>query len=148
MSPFTSWGPSFEAQIKSEIGAPGGYIYSTIPLKQGSYAVFSGTSMTSPYIAGVAALYMSEFGGRKKLGYAGVLELKNRIITSGTLVNWNDGAKTDPTRLAPVTQQGAGYVNALKVLTYTTNLSPGKLELNDTANFKPEHTITTQNSGN
>jgi len=48
MSPFTSWGPSFKAQIKSEIGAPGGYIYSTIPLKQGSYAVFSGTSMASP----------------------------------------------------------------------------------------------------
>ncbi|KAG0633843.1 subtilisin-like serine protease [Tuber brumale] len=148
MSPFTSWGPSFEAQIKSEIGAPGGYIYSTIPLKQGPYAVFSGTSMASPYIAGAAALYMSKFGGRKKLGYAGVLQLKNRIITSGTLVNWNDGAKTDPTRSAPVSKQGAGYVSALKVLTYTTTLSPGKLELNDIANFKPEHTITIQNSGN
>ncbi|RPB04488.1 subtilisin-like protein [Choiromyces venosus 120613-1] len=147
MSPFTSWGPSFEAQIKSEIGAPGGYIYSTIPLKQGSYAVFSGTSMAPPYIAGIATLYMGKFGSRQKLGYAGVLELKTRMMASGTLVNWNDDTKTDPKRLAPVPQQDAGYVNALKVLTYKTTLSPGKLELNDTANFQPEHTITIQNSG-
>ena len=102
----------------------------------------------SRYIAGVAALYMSKYGGRKKLGYAGVLELKNRMIASGTLVNWNDGTKTDLTRLAPVAQQGAGYVNALKALAYTTTLSPGKLELNDTENTKPEHTITIKNSDN
>jgi len=116
-------------------------------LRKSSLHLSSVRANGSRYIAGVAALYMSRFGGRKQLGYPGVLELKNRMIASGALVNWNDGTKTDPTRLAPVAQQGAGYVNALKVLTYTTTLSPGKLELNDTANTKPEHTITIRNSG-
>lgn len=147
LSTFTSWGPSFEAQIKPEIGAPGGYIYATYPLNQGGYAIISGTSMASPYIAGVAALYMGAHGGRAAMGGEGVAELKRKIITSGTLINWNDGVTTDWSKLAPVAQQGAGYVNAEKVLTYATSLSPGKLELNDTAYLKSGHFINVKNSG-
>lgn len=147
LSTFTSWGPSFEAQIKPEIAAPGGYIYATYPLNQGGYAILSGTSMASPYIAGVAALYMAAHGGRSEMGGEGVAELKRKIITSGTLINWNDGTATDWSKLAPVAQQGAGYVNAEKVLNYATSLSPGKLELNDTAYLKSDHYINIKNSG-
>lgn len=147
LSGFTSWGPSFEAQIKAEIAAPGGFIYSTYPLNQGGHAILSGTSMASPYIAGVAALYMAAHGGRAALGGEGVAELKRKIMTSGTLINWNDGVTTDWSKIAPVAQQGAGYVNAEKVLTYVTSIVPGKLELNDTAYFKGDHYINIKNSG-
>lgn len=147
MNSFTSWGPSWEGQIKGEISAPGGNILSSWPVAKGGLAVVSGTSMACPYVAGVAALYMSKYGGRKKLGVAGIKELREKIITSGTAINWNDGASTIPDLLAPVPQQGAGYINAIKVLERKTYISPAVIELNDTAHFKGDHTLVIKNTG-
>lgn len=73
-------------------------------------------------------------------------ELKSRIITSGALLNFNDGTKTDWHKFAPIAQQGGGYVNAKKVF-YATSLLPGKLELKDTSSFVRDHYINVTNSG-
>ncbi|KAF8423869.1 peptidase S8/S53 domain-containing protein, partial [Tirmania nivea] len=146
-SDFTQWGPSWEAYMKPEIGAPGGNILSTYLMKEGGYAVLSGTSMAAPYISGIAALYIGKAGGRKNLDVGGAVELKRRIISSGRALNWNDGKKNDPDKYAPIAQIGGGYVNATKVLTYDTSVSPAKLELNDTMYFKPGHFINVKNSG-
>lgn len=146
-SSFTQWGPSWEAYMKPEIAAPGGNILSTYLMKDGGYAVLSGTSMAAPYISGIAALYMGRAGGRKNLGVGGAAELKGRIISSGRTLNWNDGKKTDLDKYAPIAQIGGGYVNATKVLTFDTSVSPAKLELNDTMYFKPGHFINVRNSG-
>lgn len=43
--------------MKPEISAPGGYILSTWPVSQGSWAVYSGTSMATPYV-GILVLYV------------------------------------------------------------------------------------------
>ena len=53
MSDFSSWGPLPSLSLKPEITAPGGNIYSSLPFAQ--YGYMSGTSMASPYLAGVAA---------------------------------------------------------------------------------------------
>ena len=147
ISTFSEWGPTWEGLMKPEIAAPGGAILSTYPLDQGSYAVASGTSMSSPYIAGIAALYYGKYGGRAKMGVAAAKALKHRIISSGAAVPWNNGTATDWSKLAPIAQQGGGYVDAFKVLEYTTSVTPGKLELNDTANFKAVHYIDVHNDG-
>lgn len=146
-SAFTQWGPSWEAYMKPEIAAPGGSILSTYLMSEGGYAVLSGTSMASPYIAGIAALYIGKAGGRKNLPAEAAVELKRRFISSGRALNWNDGITTDSDKFAPIAQIGGGYVNATKVLTYTTSVSPAKLELNDTMYFKPGHFINVKNSG-
>ena len=54
MSDFSSWGPGPSLEIKPEITAHGGSIYSSVPGQ--SYDKISGTSMATPNISGVTAL--------------------------------------------------------------------------------------------
>lgn len=58
MSSFTSWGVPGSMELKPEITAPGGSIYSvdgSIPGGK-AYELMSGTSMAAPQVAGMAAL--------------------------------------------------------------------------------------------
>ncbi|WP_269525997.1 S8 family serine peptidase [Coraliomargarita parva] len=59
-----------------DIAAPGVDIYSCISSSDTAYASYSGTSMATPHVAGVAALLVSEFPA------AGVAELKNRLFSA------------------------------------------------------------------
>ena len=67
MSSFSSWGVPGSLELKPEITAPGGLIYSVDGEIAGgkSYVTMSGTSMASPQVAGMAALvqqYIREEG--------------------------------------------------------------------------------------
>ena len=64
MSSFSSWGAGPALELKPEITAPGGNIWSSI-IDQintsdegytGSYGMMSGTSMAAPHMSGIAAL--------------------------------------------------------------------------------------------
>lgn len=46
-----------------------------------------------------------------------------------------------------VGQAGAGLVDALKVVSYNTSITPATINLNDTDRFNGEHTITITNNG-
>ncbi len=46
--------------------------------------------MATPYVAGVAALYIGEFGGKSVHGPSFGKDLAVRIMSSGTSVKWID----------------------------------------------------------
>ncbi|KAK4198646.1 subtilisin-like serine protease [Triangularia verruculosa] len=147
-SEYTSWGGTFELQIKPDVAAPGQNIYSTY--LDGQYAVLSGTSMACPYIAGIAALYIGKFGGRAVHGPELGKRLFNRIVSSGASVPWQinqpTGLPIDYGFWAPVSQVGTGLVNATRVLFSQTSLTFDKFALNDTANFEADHEILITNN--
>ncbi len=60
--------------VSVDLSAPGVDIYST--LRNGGYALFSGTSMATPHVAGAAVLLWNT---NTSLGYA---DVKNKILTS------------------------------------------------------------------
>jgi subtilisin family serine protease len=148
-SEYTSWGTTYELEIKPDIAAPGGKIYSTY--LGSTWAVLSGTSMACPYVAGVAALYIGKYGGRSTHGPGFAKELTNKIITSGAAVPWQVEAPTslpiDSGYWAPVPQVGSGLINAWKVLDTTTSLVFSKFELNDTAHLSRYHEAQITNNG-
>lgn len=140
---FSSWGPTYDLNVKPDIAAPGGDILSTYPTD--SYAVLSGTSMATPYIAGVAALYISYYGGRTSPNF-NATDLLKRIIASGQSLPYFDGTTlTDYGMYASVAQVGTGIINATRLFQQTTSLSAAKIALNDTQNFVATHSIDITN---
>ncbi|OAA53497.1 serin endopeptidase [Niveomyces insectorum RCEF 264] len=143
---YTSYGSTYDLRLKPEIAAPGGDIFSTYPTD--GWAVLSGTSMATPYIAGVAALYVGRYGGGKVHGKGFAKDLAMRIIASGGSLPWIDGVtETDYGVWAPTVQVGSGLVDAHKVLTYNTSLSYAKFALNDTHHFERYHPVDITNHG-
>ncbi|MBN2000968.1 S8 family serine peptidase, partial [candidate division KSB1 bacterium] len=74
-----------------DLAAPGKEIYSTIPGDQ--YANMTGTSMSTPFVAGAAALLMSN-----KTGLS-VMDIKNRILSTADKLSSFDGITVSGGRL-------------------------------------------------
>jgi subtilisin family serine protease len=55
ISGFSSFGLAADLSLKPDLGGPGGAIFSSYPLELGGAATLSGTSMSSPHVAGIAA---------------------------------------------------------------------------------------------
>lgn len=142
---FTSWATLYNLEVKPDIAAPGGNIFST--WIEGGYNTISGTSMACPYVAGVAALYISAHGGRDVQGKGFARALSRRIISSGTPLPWTDSVGANYDYSASVGQVGNGLIDAWKVLEYDTQLEFNKFALNDTRYFNRYHDVTIKNEG-
>lgn len=109
MSDFSSWGVPGSLELKPEITAPGGNIYSVNGLDRSgtAYELMSGTSMASPQVAGMAALviqYIQENDLAAKTG------LTARQLTQSLLMSTAKPVLEEANggQYYPVMLQGAG----------------------------------------
>jgi len=74
----SSRGPSADGRIKPEVVAMGVDVFSVDPGNYSGYALFSGTSLATPLVAGVCAQIM------EVNPYLSVMEIRDRIINTAT----------------------------------------------------------------
>ncbi len=118
-SSFSSYGLTAELDFKPDIGAPGGFIRSTVPLEMGAYETISGTSMASPHVAGAVAL---------------LLEAKPATppaLVRTILQNSADPIAFSGSFLEVVHRQGAGMLDVDDAIAADTLVTPGKLALGE-----------------
>ena len=109
MSDFSSWGVPGNLEIKPELTAPGGDIYSVDGMDPSgtAYKNNSGTSMASPQVAGMAALVMQYI---KENGLDTELGISARRLASSLLMSTAVPLMNGETYCS-VMQQGAGLAN-------------------------------------
>jgi len=148
-SSFTSWGGLYDLSVKPDIAAPGRDIFSAWAGADDAYNVISGTSMATPYIAGVAALYLSKKGGREVHSKGLASDLSMRIISSGSSISSSsfEGVVNDAFT-ASIFQVGAGLVDARKVIDSSVSLELRRFALNDTLHTNRNQDLTIRNNGN
>ena len=135
ISSFSSFGLGAELAVKPDIGAPGGLIRSTFPIELGSYATISGTSMSSPHVAGAVALLLEAHPSTSQQAVRSILQ------------NSADPAnRVGQTHLDAVHRQGAGMLDIDDAITAATGLEPGKISLGE-GNGGMETIALTNNSG-
>lgn len=119
----SSYGMAPNLDLKPDIGAPGGNIYSTYPLEQGGYRSISGTSMSAPHVAGAAALLLQAAPGTDTRQVRTMLQ-----NTASPKPWWGNPALGF---LDNVHRQGAGMLQIDKAIAATSAVSPGKLSLGE-----------------
>lgn len=141
MSTFSSWGPTPELQIKPEITGIGGSVYSAYT--NGGYAYASGTSMASPYVAGILALVKQSI----QANYPSLTDeeiynaVYQRVMSTADILTDLNG------NYYPVRQQGAGRINAVSAIEseayiYVQNSSKTKIELGDDKECRGIYNLT------
>ena len=138
ISSFSSYGPGPDLALKPDLGAPGGFIRSTYPVEQGSYATVSGTSMSSPHVAGAVALLLEA----KPNTPAGTV----RTIFQNTAdPKAQAGA---PDALDNVHRQGGGMLDIPGAIQANARVEPSKLALGESQAGPATRTLALRNTTN
>jgi len=137
ISSFSSWGVSPDLSTKPDIGAPGGLIRSSVPIEQGSYAIFSGTSMASPHVAGAVALLLEARPNTPANSVRDILQ--NSADPHGL-------SPANPSFLNAVHRQGAGMLDVPGMVQANSRIEPGKLSLGETEGGSVTQSLTIRNN--
>jgi minor extracellular serine protease Vpr len=137
ISSFSSYGLSPDLTLKPDIGGPGGLIRSTYPLESGGYATISGTSMSSPHVAGGVALLLQAHPKTPAQAVRGILQ-----NSADPKAWWNNPGLG---HLDNVHRQGAGMLDIPGAVLATTRVEPAKLSLGESEAGPAVHTLTFAN---
>lgn len=137
ISGFSSFGLAADLSFKPNIGAPGGGIFSTYPLELGGAATLSGTSMSSPHVAGGVALLLE---AKPKLSAA---SMKARLQNSADARNWSGNPALG--LLDHSFRQGAGMLDIIGTLDATTLIQPSEIAVGDSAGGPKTFTVSIKN---
>lgn len=144
-SSFSSFGMSAELELKPDIGAPGGNIYSTYPLSTGDgsgYAVLSGTSMASPHVAGAVALILQAYPKTQ------AKDVRGLMMNTASLRWYLNGSTLLEGLPDYVQRQGAGMVDIVAAYGNTVSATPSKLSLGESDTFATRNkVIVLKNTG-
>ena len=143
-SAFSSWGFSPTMQLTPNITAYGGNVFSSLP--EGGYGAMSGTSMSSPYMAGVSAcmksyLNTAPFGNMENEDISRLIQ--QLLMSTAVPIRY---AHDDTLPYSP-RLQGAGMVNAdnamnTKVVLYNTKNHKTLIELGDNSSHALDNGFT------
>ena len=139
ISSFSSYGLAADLSLKPDIGAPGGLIRSTLPLEQGGAGINSGTSMSSPHVAGAVALLKEARPNLAPGLFRDVLQNSadpQTLAINGVFQMGN---------LEYVHRQGAGMLDIDDAILSGTTISPGKLSLGESQSGPVTRTLTLRN---
>ena len=143
-SSFSSWGFSATMALTPNITAYGGNVFSSLP--GGGYGALRGTSMSSPYMAGVSACVKS-YLNTDPLGDLSNVDISRLIqqllMSTAVPIKY---AHDDTLPYSPRVQ-GAGMVNAdnamnTKVVLYNTKNYKTLIELGDNSSNALDHGFT------
>ncbi len=139
ISSFSSYGLAPDLSFKPDLGAPGGLIRSTYPLEKGGYATISGTSMSSPHVAGAVALLLEALPNTPAQAVDEILQ------NSADPKPWwgNPGLGF----LDNVHRQGAGMLDIDDAILATTRIEPSELALGESQAGPAVRTLTIRNTG-
>jgi subtilisin family serine protease len=139
ISGFSSFGLTAELALKPNIGAPGGAIYSTYPLELGGYATLSGTSMSSPHVAGGVALVL------QARPHIPSNAMRERLQNSADPKAWSGNPALGFLDYAH--RQGAGMLDIMGTVQATTVIEPSQLSLGESESGPVTHTLMISNEG-
>ncbi|KRS21200.1 peptidase S8 [Alishewanella sp. WH16-1] len=139
ISSFSSYGLSPDLQLKPDLGAPGGNIFSTYPMEAGGFITQSGTSMSSPHVAGAAALLL------QNNPQIPAMSMRNILQNSAEPKLWSGNPALG--FLDMVHRQGAGMINVASSANATTYITPGKIAAGEGEAGPFTQRLTVSNSG-
>ena len=132
VSSFSSWGLNDSLQLKPDVVAPGGRIWSTWPLDHdGPYRTEAGASMAAPYTAGASALVLQAHPEIKDAsGFDAFDQVAWRLHSTADPVPWAAGAGDADAR-EPLAREGAGLIDVDGAITASTETSSSVLNIGE-----------------
>ncbi|MFG6439877.1 S8 family serine peptidase [Pelomonas margarita] len=151
ISGFSSFGMAADLSFKPDLGAPGGSIFSAYPLELGGGATLSGTSMSSPHVAGAAALILQALPNAA-LGREGPVVGRNALPMINMLTRLQNTAKPKAWSGNPslglrehAFRQGAGMIDIVAAVKAQQFVLPSKISTGESAAGSTVQKLTLRN---